>query len=358
MRRSLLYYSFFLLLIFAALECVYRLNYSSILVLGDKPLIKNQILKQMGLQEIAFYGSSRTNDSVDGFVVSKSLKELLKKEAYPVYNVATAGIGRKRYFYTLEQALAADLAKNFVIEIGHGVRRIKDFTPPDQAFSAPKTAEAKQDLETQLQEFFYSHLALVRLRKTLNLKSLSRILLLWISPYSNTERWFRTGVLKSFFIDKDVRYRKPDFASSLPKVYRAGALDLLQKVGSSPELSDLSDFHQELYGLLKSYSSNYIFMNTPVAPAARSKECNLENQKAYLFMINNLNAKVLDFSCLDFPEKYFKDDKHLNSKGRVYFSQLVSEVLYKEKLLELGLKLQQEAKPSNNKEAEEGRGAL
>ena len=351
--KKLYAYILIIIAIFAGLELFYRLNYEEISVLSDKQLVKNAILKKKGKQDLVLFGSSRSNDAFNRRIFKKELLKLnpnLDKK-FKAFNAASVRMSYEKYLYSLEKAFKIDASKFYVIELSEGLFHRQGFEPPDDDWSKPAKAtdenvyytepepnldehtpapmvsleisEAEESsftnkIEKGLQNFFYNNFALVRLRSTLKFKTVARLLLVKAGPYIFSERWFRSGVLKTFYEKEDFSFRPKDFTKYAPTIYSS------KSEASKYVNPEHKDFQIKLVELLESSKQNFIFINLPVKKEKRDEECNEKNQKFYAYISSKLKTHVVDFSCMELPESYFDDEIHLNEKGRSFFSKLLA----------------------------------
>lgn len=370
-------YIFITLLVVVGLELFFRSNFEEIAVLSDKQLMKSAILKNVGLQNVTLFGSSRSNDAFDSRIFNSHLSELNPSVdgKFESFNAASIRMSFEKYLYSLQEAFEDEASKFYLIEISEGLFSTKGFRPPEEDWdkddeenevaeanvgagsenenesdsagakltptsfgsaeanldqhtptplAAPEVDIAKEEswtlsIETKLKDFFYDNSALVQQRQSLKVKTLSRLLLLKCAGFINSERWFRSGVLKSFYAEKDIEFSTEDFVKQAPIVY--------QRIETPVDFTheDHADFQVRLVQILQSGPpKKYVFINLPVKKSVRHEECNDLNKKFYNFLVAKLETTVLDFSCLDLPENYFKDSKHLNYRGRVFFSKLLA----------------------------------
>ncbi len=349
-------YILILLTFFITLELFFRHNYQEILILSDKQLIKSAILKKLGLQNVAVFGSSRSNDAFDSRYFSKQVVEsnplIFKRQTSDVknpnsnilaknkdrisfqsFNAASIRMSPQKYLQSLNEAFKNQAANLFIIEISEGIFSQSDskatILTSKQAKSADEISinhdqglkiEGETGIEGFLQDFFYDNFILVQQRHALKLKTALRLLMLKSAGYIPSERWFRSGIIKSFFA-KDIVFMEEDYKKYSPQIYQKSSE---HTVYVQP---DHEVFKNELMHLFKNINNKYILINLPVKIKVREQECTSKNREFYKYMVYQLDTTVLDFSCLDLPNDFFKDEKHLNYRGRVFFSKLLAHHL-------------------------------
>ncbi len=304
--KGLIKYTLSIVLVLICTEVFVSQNHTYFKALSDKLLLKLEMLKKRGDDELVFIGSSKTLDAVDSELFNTTFNEKSSRKI-KTFNMATTGQNKKRFFHTIKKVLNSQV-KVLVIEVSY-VNFIKGKLGFNELKEKLIKDSESQSFEEKFQSFLGSNLKMVELRKAFKPKALLRLFMIFTSNIFNHDMWFRSNTIKQI----------ASKFSSIPEF----KTDVLIE----PEIieSNLSTDNKfvDLVNILKMTDKKIIFINPPIGEKGIKKECNVLNHRSYEALSHKLSSKIYDYTCVAFDKKFLRDLTHLNSLGRSAFTQML-----------------------------------
>lgn len=326
-RLSIFLLSFFLIL--AGLEVAMRWNGEAFHALTDPLLIKAAILERSPETNVLFLGTSRFVDGIEQETFAREISEISGK-SIRVLNGATTGSQGDRSAYFAELATKHPGLTHVILEASPpalvggdlGFEQTAEGEPALELDPDARKSLFADRFESQLQDWFRSKLALVRLRKSLRPKPLLKLPVILLSDIVDPNVWSRKRVLTSLFLSS------PDGPeSSLPEGVTPETITGSNQTEDAIVQKDQFTMMTRLCEIFGKSDLEVIWVAPPVRPSKRSENHNSDYTAMYSIAAERFGIEFLDYAATNLDESLFRDPTHLNAKGRSIFSRILARDL-------------------------------
>jgi hypothetical protein len=290
--------------------------------------LKTELLKNRFDNDFVFIGSSRTQDSLDSNFVARWFFEN-RNVNIKAFNGGTPRYNYFKFRYFIKEAFKIDHSKKYILEVSGASLKNGEFSRPNKNPYSESDFNGDNffPIEQKLQSLLYKNLWLVKVRKSLSPKIIFRLFMLWSSDSVVHDIWFRSGTLRQltrgwYKKNSDVDLKKFSTEKKPLQEFDLSSEEVFSIKKSIPYvrlkkvLMDVPDDFEK---------SGLIFFRPPLRGDAQKKACDVAQLRMlYLFFSEHPEYNFLDYACLNFPKSFFRDPKHLNPEGRVFFSQVMS----------------------------------
>lgn len=319
-RNQWVRYFIALFVLIVLVESFIRSNEKSVFSLQDGQLIKLQMFALRDTTEILFFGTSRTQDSINPSLIAEHLGAANPRwRNAKAFNGAAAGGSLSRLAYSVDMAVKKPGLKLLGIEMSAAQLSDGPWTPV-----ASKEEAVSADLETTLQQGLAKYSYLIKYRKALRLERAIKLIFLIFPNLDDGTKWF--GQVGGTF-------KKTMINASDSQPWNLGEI--------VPLPANMDNHHSILPN-----SERYFSVFSQVADAARQhgvqiflyvppvrgqpalKECDADHVRTYQAIALKIQAPLLFHSCSESsPSEYFSDDSHLNVRGKSIWSKQVADDL-------------------------------
>jgi len=331
-RRLLLFLALFVSIL-AALELFVRANGASFEALSDRLAFQIRVFERSPEDTAAlFLGTSRFADAIDQTVFSDAVSERVKEDVRAV-NGAMGGINLGEIMEFAEVVVDSPSLPRVIVEVSGpsvtmGTTKSPDPSSEDLAMSGPDVERFPDRFENRLQGWFLDHSSLVRYRKALRPRTFLRLAILYSANFVDPGKWARKGVIRELLTSSDFEIPEEAFAALIPVRFSPDSPAGKHSFSEEDLIEDpVFQGMVEIAEILKESSAEVTWVAPPVSEVMQPSEGGAKRRAIYERIARDYEVTILDYSGISFDPAWFRDQSHLNEKGRTLFSRLVARDL-------------------------------
>ncbi len=327
MKSRLILFLILFTLILGVFEVFVRANGKYFFALSDRVLLRTAILERSPDTRVLFIGTSRFLDGIDQAQFSKTL-EKQTGQSFKCLNGATAGIQGARFAYFAKIAAENEFLTHVILEVSppslhKSVLDIPTLDTVERASSKPGEKFATR-MENQLQGWVGNHVGIVKYRKALRPKTLSKLVALYCSDYIDPTVWSRKGALRSIFSPVSHEVTKEDASGFQAEITRP---DSIKTIAKDFEKNQYYEGLENISEIFADSGITVIWVAPPVSPASRSANHGEQFTSQYRAIAHLYGSTFYDYAGVDLDPEFQRDPTHLNAKGRKVFSTVLARQL-------------------------------
>lgn len=317
--KSLAVYLVIVIFFFAGFEFFARKHFEPLLSLSDAMLFKVELLKNRGLNNVVLLGSSRFQDAINVKYLERWHKKNANKKGR-FFDASFRGPVFEEYLFAVKEIIKLDNADSIVLEWSSAV--FSD-VPPAEGLYTKGIAKESGRVERFLQNSLHEYSDLVKIRRSIGLRSIHKIYMLYTSHHMTHDLWTSPRIPENYF---KARYKHYDL-KTLNKIQPA---ILKSKVNTEEQVLNVK--LQRLRDVLKKTDKQVYFVMPPVIKEQREVSFDFKSSQQINLVLGKKDI-FLDYSKSGFPKGLMRDDVHLNIEGENLFSQLLARDLNKYKVV-------------------------
>lgn len=327
MKSRLIIFLILIALILGVFEVFVRANGKYFFALSDRVLLRTAILERSPDTRVLFIGTSRFLDGIDQTQFSETL-EKRTGQYLKCLNGSTAGIQGARFAYFAEIAAKNEFLTHVILEVSPPSLYKSVLDLPNQDAVETVSPEPQEKFatrcENQLQNWVGQHVGIVKYRKAMRPKTLSKLIALYSSDFVDPAVWSRKGALRSIFSPVSYEVTEDHLSKTQPDITRPESIDAV------PENFTENQYFEGLEKVSRFFADSnikVIWVAPPVSPESRSANHGKQFTSQYQVIAHRYGSVFYDYAGTGFDSEFFRDPTHLNAKGRKVFSTVLADQL-------------------------------
>ncbi len=325
MKSRLIVFLILFALVLGVFEVFVRANGKYFFALSDRVLLRTAILERSPDTRILFIGTSRFLDGIDQTQFSETLEKRTGQH-FKCLNGATAGIQGARFAYFAEIAAKNEFLTHVILEVSPPSLHKSVLNLPNQ--NVVETVSTKSEgkfatrFENQLQDWIGQHIGIVKYRKAMRPKTLSKLVALYSSDFVDPAVWSRKGALRSIFSPVSYEVTEDHLSNIQPDITIP---DLVNAVPGDFEKNQYFEGLEKVSRFFSDSDIKVIWVAPPVSPESRSANHGPQFTSQYQVIAHRYGSVFYDYAGTDFDPELLRDPTHLNAKGRKVFSTVLAD---------------------------------
>jgi hypothetical protein len=284
--------------------------------MGEEHLFKLQLLKRRDGNDYVFLGSSRFQDAIEVKHLEKWYKEH-NGQKVKFFDASFRKPFFDEYTFTAKEVIKLNKTGRLVLELSNAIFLGREEL---EEKSLNTEGEKQNIVEETLKNFVYENSDLVKVRKSIGLTSLYKLYMVYTSQNKTHDLWLNPRVFKNYFYVKYKQYSPQELDKFKPIVIKPKSSVARRKM--NPRLFELVE-------VLKKANKQIYFVKPPVIKETNEISDFDSIEKVYLEF--GEGAVLLDYSKVEFPKGFMRDDLHMSVYGKLLFSQILARDLEKYK---------------------------